>query len=385
MAKIAPILYGDRRVYTVSAFNRGVAGYLGKLPAVWVEGEVTELRRNEAWATVFLTLKDPATGACLKVTIARRTYDRLDLGLAEGETVHVAGRAELYELKGELGLRATTIERVGLGDHLLALERRKRALAAEGLFATERKRPLPRLPRAVGILTGADAAARGDLVATIGARFPLTKVVVCEARVQGKGAPEAIVSALRALARHPEVDVVVLARGGGSFEDLLPFSDESVVRAVAACPVPVVSAVGHEQDTPLCDLAADVRAATPTAAGTLVVPVLGELEAGLEASRRRLALAVRRLLDRDRVRLERLGERLRAAPRLLLERRRAALDRAAARLQALSPHATLERGYAIVRSGGEALRAAAAAAPGDALEIELAAGSLGATVDEVRP
>jgi exodeoxyribonuclease VII large subunit len=384
VAKVESILHGERKVYTVSAFNRGVSRFLGRLPAIWVEGEVTELRRNEAWATVFLTLKDPKTGATLKVTIARRTYDRLELGLEEGETVHVAGRAELYELRGELGLRATTIERIGLGEHLVALERLKRQLAAEGLFAHERKRPLPRVPRAVGLLTGADAAARGDLVTTIGRRFPTTKVVVCETRVQGRGAPEAIVSALRALASHAEVDVVVLARGGGSFEDLLPFSDEAVVRAVASSPVPVVSAVGHEQDTPLCDLAADARAATPTAAGALVVPDEQELRASLEACRRRLGLAVRGLFERDEARLARLGDRLHGAPRLLLERRRAALDHTGARLQALSPLATLARGYAIVRAGGNALREAVAVSPGERLEIELASGELGARVEEVR-
>ena len=158
--KIQPVVHGDRKVYSVSAFNRGVSRYLGRLPVVWVEGEVTELRRNDAWATVFLTLKDPKTGACLKVTISRLTFDRLELALAEGQTVHVAGKAELYELKGELGLRATTVERVGVGEHLVALEQLKRRLAAEGLFAPARKRPLPRVPRAVGILTGADAAAR---------------------------------------------------------------------------------------------------------------------------------------------------------------------------------------------------------------------------------
>ena len=378
-----PILYGERKVYTVSAFNRGVAHYLGRLPAIWVEGEVMELRRNEAWATVFLTLKDPKTGATLKTTIARKTFDRLDLELEEGETVHVAGRAELFELKGELGLRATTIERIGLGEHLVALERLKRQLAAEGLFAPERKRMLPRVPRAVGILTGADAAARGDLVTAIGNRFPATKVVVCETRVQGRGAPEAIVAALRALAAHPEVDVVVLARGGGSFEDLLPFSSEAVVRAVVASPVPVVSAVGHEQDAPLCDLAADARAATPTAAAALVVPDERELRATLETCRRRLGLAVRGLAERDAARLARLGDRLRRAPRLLVERRRSALDHTGARLQALSPLATLNRGYAIVRAHGEAMREAAAVSPGERLEIELARGGIGARVEDV--
>jgi exodeoxyribonuclease VII large subunit len=385
MAKVEPIFYGERKVFTVSSFNRGIGMYLGRLPAVWVEGEVTELRRNPAWANVFVTLKDPRTGATLSVTIARRTYDRLELALEEGETVHVAGRAELYEQKGQLGLRATTIERVGLGAHLLALEELKRVLAAEGLFAPERKRPLPRLPRAVGVLTGADAAARGDLVATIGARFPATTVVVCETRVQGKGAAPAIVSALQALAEHPLVDVVVLARGGGSFEDLLPFSDEAVVRAVASALVPVVSAVGHQQDTPLCDLAADARAATPTAAAALVVPDLHELASALDSTRRRLGQAVHGQLERDRARLERQGERLRAAPRLLFERRRAMLDRSGVRLQALSPLATLGRGYAIVRSGEKTVRDASTVRPGDGLDVQLAAGALDATVTEVRP
>jgi exodeoxyribonuclease VII large subunit len=385
MPKVEHLVYGDRKVFTVSAFNRGINLHLGRLPTLWVEGEVTELRRNDAWANVFLTLKDPTTGATLGVTIARRTYDRLELDLAEGESVHVAGRAELYEQKAELGFRATTIERLGVGGHLLALEQLKRKLAAEGLFATERKRRLPRVPRAVGILTGADAAARGDLVATIGARFPATKVVICETRLQGKGAVAAIVSAIAVLASHPDVDVLVLARGGGSFEDLLPFSDETVVRAVAASRVPVVSAVGHEQDAPLCDLAADARAATPTAAGALVVPSLAELESALAATRRRLDLAARSHLDRRRSALERQGERLRGAPRLLLERRRAALDRSGVRLQALSPLATLNRGYAIVRSGSSALRAAADVAPGDRVDVQLASGSLGARVDEVRP
>ncbi len=385
MAKVEHTLYGDRKVFTVSAFNRGIGMHLGRLPTVWVEGEVQELRRNQAWANVFLTLKDPKTGATLPVTIARRIYDRLELALDEGESVHVAGRAELFEQKAELAFRATTIERVGLGAHLLALEQLKRALAGEGLFAADRKRRLPRVPRAVGILTGADAAARGDLVTTIGARFPATKVVLVETRVQGKGAARAIVAALSALTHHPEVDVVVLSRGGGSFEDLLPFSDEAVVRAVAASRVPIVSAVGHEQDTPLCDLAADVRAATPTAAATLVVPSLLETEAALTATRRRLELAAHAQLERTRSRLERQRERLRVAPRLLLERRRASLDHAGARLQALSPLATLGRGYAIVRSGADALRDAAHVQPGATLDVQLAAGSLEAAVTEVHP
>jgi exodeoxyribonuclease VII large subunit len=383
--KVTPILYGDRKVYPVAAFNLGVARWLGRLPAVWVEGEVTELRRNPGWANVFFTLKDTSTGACLPVTIARSRFDALDLGLGEGERVHVDGRAQLYEARGELAFRARTIERFGLGAHLAALERLKQALAAEGLFTAERKRPLPRFPTAVGLLTGTDAAARGDLVAAITTRFPPVHVVVHETRVQGHGAAAAIVAGLRRLASHPAVDVIVVSRGGGSFEDLLPFSDEAVVRAVAGCDVPVVSAVGHEQDTPLCDLAADVRASTPTAAARLVVPDLDGLLTGLDQSRTRMRRAGHRLLERDRERTARLATRLRAAPLHLVERRRASLDAVAGRLRALSPSATLARGYAVVRAGGSVVREAAALEPGERIDVELAAGGVAARVEEVRP
>jgi exodeoxyribonuclease VII large subunit len=384
VAKVEPVVYGDRKVFTVASFNRGVAIWLRRLPEVWIEGELTELRRNPAWATVFFTLKDPATGATMPATMARRRFDALGFEPGEGEKVHVQGRAELYEQRGALGLRASTIERFGLGEHLAALERLKLRLAAEGLFAAERKRPLPRFPRAVGVLTGADAAARGDVVTALCTRFPPARVVVAETRVQGAGAPGAIVSALAALAAHPRVDVVVVTRGGGSFEDLLPFSDERVVRAFAACPVPVVSAVGHEQDTPLCDLAADVRASTPTAAARLLVPDLDELLAGLERARERLGAGLGRLLERRREQLVRTGARLRAAPRLVVERRRAALAEAGGRLRTLSPQATLDRGYAIVRTGGIVLRSAADAAAGDEIDVRLARSSLAATVTAVR-
>jgi exodeoxyribonuclease VII large subunit len=282
-------------------------------------------------------------------------------------------------------LRAAAIERVGLGEHLVALEQLKRKLAAEGLFAPARKRRLPRLPRAVGVLTGADAAARGDLVATIGGRYPAARIVICETRVQGRGAPAGIIGSLRALAAHPEVDVVVLARGGGSFEDLLPFSNEAVVRAVASCEVPVVSAVGHEQDTPLCDLAADVRAATPTAAAALVVPDARELRTSLDESHRRLGLAMQTRLERASLSVAASLDRVRAGSRLVVERKRISLDHLGARLQSLSPHATLARGYAVVRAGGHALREATAVEPGERLEVALASGSLGARVEDVNP
>ena len=379
-----PEAAAERKVYSVSAFNRKLAGYVGRVRDVWVEGEVAELRRNPAWATVFLTLKDARTGACLSATMQRGRFDRIEPPLAEGERVQANGGLQLYEARGELSFRLAAVERVGAGDHAARLAELRRKLAAEGLFAPERKRRLPRFPRAVGLLTGTDAAARGDVIAAITTRYPAVRVVVAETRVQGPYAVGAITSTLARLAACEGVDVVILARGGGSFEDLLPFSDEQVVRAVAASPVPVVSAVGHEQDEPLCDLAADVRAPTPTAAARLVVPDLDELRAGLGRARQRLDAGAERALERDRGRLVRSRERLTAAPGLFFERRRAALDRAAARLQALSPRATLARGYAIVRTADGVLRDAAAVAEGGRIDVELARGTLGARVEDVR-
>ena len=408
MAKVEALPYDDRTVYSVAAFNRGVGSWLARLPTVWVEGEVTELRRHERWATVFFTLKDPSDGSCVGVTMARGRFDALRLALADGERVHVFGRPELFEQKGEFKLRALTIERFGAGAHLASLERLKATLAAEGLFAEARKRPLPFLPRRIGVVTGNDAAAKRDLVTTIRSRFPPASVLIAETYVQGPRAAAEIVAAIGTLCEEPDVDVLVLTRGGGSFEDLLAFSDERVVRAVAACRVPVVSAVGHEQDTPLCDLAADVRASTPTAAGKLVVPELTELFGKLDRAREALARSVRRTLERDRqqlersverlragprvavgregLRLERTRERLRLAPALAVERKRAALENTAAKLAALSPVQTLRRGYAIVRTeSGAVVGTTGDVSPGVLVDVTLAEGGFGARVEEVTP
>ena len=382
--KVEAIEYGDRRVYSVAAFNRGVGDWLARLPTVWVEGEVTELRRQDRWQSVFLTLKDPTDGACLAVTMPRGQFDSLRLDLANGERVHVYGRPELFEARGDFRLRALSIERFGLGEHLAALERLKRKLADEGLFAAERKRPLPRMPRRIGLVTGNDAAAKRDVIASIAARFPPARILVAETYVQGPRAAHAIIDALRAICEAPEIDVVVLARGGGSFEDLLPFSDERLIRALAECPVPVVSAVGHEQDTPLSDLVADARASTPTAAARLVVPDAAELLARLDRFRATLARGATGTLERERRRLDLARDHLRRAPLLMLERKRAALEHSAGRLRALSPKATLERGYAIVRTEAGIVRSSAEVATGGRVDVELGSGGFGATVEETR-
>jgi exodeoxyribonuclease VII large subunit len=360
--KVEAQQYGDRKVYTVSAFNRGVAAWLTRLPTVWVEGEVTELRRQTRWQTVYFTLKDPNDGASLPASMPRGQFDALRLELGNGEQVHVYGRPELFEARGDFRFRALSIERFGLGDHLAALERLKQKLAAEGLFAPERKRRLPRFPRRVGLVTGNDAAAKRDVLTAITTRFPPARIVVAETFVQGPRAAPAIATAIGDLCAIEDIDVIVLARGGGSFEDLLPFSDERLVRAVASCGVPIVSAVGHEQDTPLTDLAADARASTPSVAARLVVPDADEL----------------------RERLTQTRSRLQRAPLLLVERKRARLAGTYGRLRALSPRATLERGYAIIRVGDQIVRAATEVNPGVRVGVELGEGGFDATVEEIR-
>jgi exodeoxyribonuclease VII large subunit len=382
--KVEPLLYGDRKVYTVSAFNRGVASWVARLPSIWVEGEVTEFRRQQGWQSVFFTLKDSTDGACLSVSMPRGRFDGLRLDLADGMTVHVFGRPELYEARGVFQLRALSIEPLGLGAVLAGLERLKQKLAAEGLFAPERKRPLPVLPRRIGVLTGNEAAAKRDFVTAVQARFPAANLLVAETYVQGQAAPAAIAATMQTLAREAEVDVIVLTRGGGSFEDLLPFSDERVIRAVAECDVPVVSAVGHEQDTPLCDHAADVRASTPTAAARLVVPDERELRERLETARAALARGAGAALERARSSLTRDRERLDRAPALLVERKRAGLEGLAGRLQALSPRKTLARGYAIVRTDNGIVRSSAELESGSRVDVELAEGGFGARVEETK-
>src|SRR3989440_5721987 len=202
-----------RKVYCVRAFNQGVATWLARLPTIWIEGEVTELRRQARWASVFFTLKDPADGACLGVSMPRGQFDGLRLDLADGDRVHVYGRPEFFEAKGEFRLRALSLERFGLGEHLAALERLKQKLADEGLFAPERKRPLPLLPKRIGLVTGNDAAAKRDVITALTTRFPPARVLVAETYVQGPRAAGAIVETLGALCREPDVEGIVVARG----------------------------------------------------------------------------------------------------------------------------------------------------------------------------
>jgi exodeoxyribonuclease VII large subunit len=402
-----PTQYGDRRVYSVGGFNQGVGGWLQRLPEVWVEGEVAELKHQGRWAFAYMTLKDPGNGACLPALIARTRLEAMQPPLRAGDRVHALGRAEMYAKKGELRFRVTAIEQFGLGLVLRQIEELKARLADEGLFAAGRKQELPFLPRVIGLICGTDAAAKRDVMETAARRYPPARFRVAEAAVQGAGAVPQILAALHRLDRDDEVDVIVLARGGGSFEDLLPFSDERLVRAVAACGTPVISAVGHEQDTPIVDHVADVRAGTPSLAAKLVVPdheaVRGELDqlagrAGralqgrAHRCRESLELMVSRPAFADpaswitvrRESVGRAGDALARWPAQRLERERMHVLHAHDRLRLLGPAATLERGYAIVQDAeGRVVTRAEAAAPGERVAIRLAQGRLGARVEEV--
>ena len=273
--KPTPTLYGDRPVYSVAAFNQGVAGWLERLPNVWVEGggEVAECcDRPSAGRWRSRRCKDADGAASLPAVITRARLEQIDPPLVAGDRVHALGRSGAVRRRGEVSFRDPRMERFGLGMVLRRIEELRETLAAEGLFAQERKQPLPFLPRTIGLICGTDAAARRDVVETATRRYPPARFGSSRRPSRAPRRRALIGGALRLLDFDPEVDVIVLARGGGDFEDLLPFSDERVIRAVADCATPVVSAIGHEEDTPLVDLAADVRAGTPSLAGRLVVP-----------------------------------------------------------------------------------------------------------------
>lgn len=385
----------------VRTVARSIAEWVSRLGRVWVEGQVTQL--NLRPGTAFLTLRDPVADVSLQVTCARGVCDAVTPPLQEGARVVVHGKPELYVGRGALSLVATEIRPVGVGALLARIEQLKQVLAAEGLFDAGRKRALPFLPTAVGLVTGRASAAERDVLENARRRWPAVRFEVREVAVQGHLAVEQVVRALRELDRAPHVDVVVVARGGGSVEDLLPFSDEALLRAVAACRTPVVSAIGHEPDSPLLDLVADVRCSTPTDAGKRVVPDVREELARLQQVRDRARRAVTTLVARERAGLEAAHSRpVLADPRTLVAGRRDDVDAALARLRrctggrldaarrdlehtrarvlALSPQATLDRGYAVVQTAdGAVVRDPGDVAIGERLRLRVARGELGAT------
>jgi len=389
------------RPWPVRLLTAKLTDYLAKAPALWVEGQVVQVVRRPGQPTCYLTLRDTDVDMSFQVTVNARVLEGLAAPLVDGAHVVVHARPQLWPRRGSLSLAADDIRPVGVGELLARLEHLRRMLAAEGLFDVERKRRLPFLPRAVGLICGRASAAERDVVENARRRWPGVRFAVRAVAVQGPRAVAEIVTALAELDADPGVDVVVIARGGGSLEDLLPFSNETLLRAVAACRTPVVSAIGHEADSPLLDLVADARASTPTDAGKRIVPdVAAELDA-VRTARQRVGSAVRGRLDREAAQVLQLRERAGRCARAVvagaaedLARLRhrgrvataARLDRAGddvthlrERVRALSPAATLARGYAVVQDpAGAVLRDPNAAPAGTRLRLRLAGGDLAA-------
>lgn len=370
---------GDPRPVSVAELAGRIAGALERDPGlvdIWVEGEITEAKIWSAGQLYFTLADGEAQVSC--VFWDART--RLSEVPRSGERVLVRGRAGIYARRGQLQFVAIDVRRAGAGEGARALEALRRRLQAEGLFRESRKRPLPAHPRAVGVVTSLSGAVLHDILKVSARRDPGLPLVVAGVRVQGAGAGAEIAEAVRRLGASGRVDVVVVARGGGGVDDLAAFNDETVVRAIAECPVPVVAAVGHETDVTLADFAADRRAVTPSQAAELVVPSRDETLRRVDEAEERLRHALARTSEAVEARVAHAEVRLASALRLDLERAQGRLARAAAALDAVSPLATLARGYAVVAKGGHPVATAGALAPGDRVKLRFQDGEKDAEV-----
>ncbi|EGD56460.1 exodeoxyribonuclease VII large subunit [Gordonia neofelifaecis] len=393
--------------WPVRTLSFKIADWIHRLGQVWVEGQLTQINARRGTRTAFLTLRDPAADISMSVTCDPGLLQRSPVPLTEGTRVVVYGRPSFYAGRGTLSLRITDIRPVGIGELLARIERVKGLLAAEGLFDARRKRPLPFLPHTIGLISGRASAAQRDVLAVAAARWDAVKFDVRDSPVQGPTAVPSIIEQLAALDADPHVQVIIIARGGGSVEDLLPFSDETLLRAVAACRTPVVSAIGHEPDSPLLDLVADLRAATPTDAAKQVVPdVAAELD-GIAELRRRSAHALRNWVHREQHVLDGLRARpvlanplrmvddrldrvdgavrdIRRSVRHLVTVEEHRTQRLASQLSTLGPAQTLARGYAVVqRTDGDdrhAVRSVDDLPVGAAVRIRVADGSATAAI-----
>jgi len=388
--------------WTVTQITRAISDALATgIGPCRVEGEIASFTaaRSGHW---YFDLKDQ--GAVLSCVMFRGRNRMLSRSPQVGDRVVVGGELDVYAPRGRYNLVVRTLARAGAGDLQARLEALKRKLAAEGLFDPGRKRPIPALPRAIGVATSATGAALQDILKVLGRRFPGVPVYLAACRVQGSEAPREIVEAIELLNAHGRAEVLIVGRGGGSQEDLMAFNEERVARAIAASAIPVVSAVGHEVDVSIADLVADLRAATPSHAAELVVPereglllALDELDARLRAGAERAVRTRRDRLDRlvlrhPRRQLEEARERvgvqgleLRRALARGIALRRSTVLAAGGRLEALSPVAVLGRGYAVALHEGRAVRDPTSLEPGAALEVRLHGGAVDAIVESIRP
>lgn len=380
--------------------SKKISEYIDKMSTIWVEGEVISLQRRPGAKVQFLTLRDVDAEISMNVKIFTHLLPQT---VNKGNRIVVRAKPDFYEVNGSLSLWANEIHHVGTGDILARLEQLKNLLAAEGLFSPQRKKALPFLPRTIGLICGRNTKAMEDVVVNSKLRWPAVTFDIREVQVQGAGAVDAMLEALAALDTEPHVDVIVLARGGGSVEDLLPFSDEQLVRAAAAAKTPIVSAIGHEGDNPILDLVADLRASTPTDAAKRIVPDVAEEFARITEARRRTLTAIDTAIDREQSQLDALLARpVMASPETMIEAREdditalvrwlrahtgtalvagtADISQLTSRLRALSPHATLERGYAILLNDSHTVTDAADVVPDSPLTAILARGRLNLSV-----
>jgi exodeoxyribonuclease VII large subunit len=384
-----------------------IGGWVDRLGAVWVEGQVIGFNRPASSGTDFIRLRDKLAEVSIDLTAPRAVVDSLPSPLVNGAHIVVHARPTIYPGRGSLSLQVREIRLVGEGELLARLERRRQLLAAEGLFALELKRPLPFLPRRVGLVTAKASAAEKDVLENARQRWPGVDFLVEYAAMQGPSCATQVIDAVQKLDADRSVEVIVIARGGGSLEDLLPFSDEALIRAVHAATTPVISAIGHEPDTPLLDLVADVRASTPTDAARRVVPDVVEEAGHVLQTRDRMRRFVRQRVAVEQRALDALRSRPSLAdPRAGLADRRDevialrarsrrtlghVLDRAEdnlghqlARVRALSPLATLRRGYAVLSDAdGTLFSSVDDVTPGQSVRIRVADGRIGAAVQDV--
>ncbi len=395
--------------WTVSEVNRYLRDLLESdhnLADLWVQGEISNLSRPRS-GHLYFTVKDES--AALRCVMWRNNAQRLSYLPKEGDSVEVHGSVSVYETGGQYQLYADAIKPLGEGALYQEFLRLKAKLEAEGLFDEDRKRPLPRWPRRIGIVTSPTGAALRDMLNTLRRRYPLVEVILAPSPVQGREAPAGIVAGLRDLNRAAVPDVILLARGGGSIEDLWAFNDEGVARAIAASDAPVITGVGHETDFTIADFVADLRAPTPTAAAELATPNRDDLRIDLDEASRRLAQIVQSEIGEQRWRLNELAGRLgRLSPEAHIQRDRQRLDEltrraitslthyfdmqrahlgaAEQRLTDLNPQAVLSRGYAVVTGAdGRSVRSVNQVEPGDALDVRVSDGEFGVEVSGGKP
>jgi exodeoxyribonuclease VII large subunit len=351
------------------------------LHPLWVRGEISDFKqhRNGHW---YFCLRDAT--AQIKCVVWSRDQRGLPAPPDDGMQVVLYGQMTVYTTRGDLQLKVTRMQADGDGLWRKAMEQTLAKLRGEGLLEESRKRPIPRFPKCVAIVTSPDGAAVGDIVAVLRKRHSGVQLIVCPAKVQGDGAPREIVMALRRVARWGKADLVIVGRGGGAKEDLWAFNDERVARAIVACPVPVISAVGHETDITVCDAVADLRAPTPSAAAMAACVAREEIEKAFVVVRRDLAFAMATIVRDARTDLSRTQKRLGQSTERVVVRKRSAIGTAAARLNALSPLATLSRGYVVARDAdGGALTSVRQFKPGLDFELLLRDGKVNAETRSV--